>query len=183
VSSIFSQRGALLKAFLIAAAVLAIYSPVFHGGWLWDDGTLILRNRTIHDSGGLLAIWRGPINGTEYLPLTSSVEWLEWHLWGDDTLGYHLVSILLHFVSALLVWRLLGKLGVKSAWIGGLLFAIHPVAVESVAWISELKNTLSLPPSSSRCAPGSTTTATRSEPVICARLAGFLSRCSASPRC
>ena len=58
----------LLKAFLIAAAVLAIYSPVFHGDWLWDDGTLILKNHNIHDAGGLAAIWRGPINGTDSCP-------------------------------------------------------------------------------------------------------------------
>jgi len=136
----------LLQAVTIAAAVFIIYFPVFHGDWLWDDGTLILKNRAIHDSTGLAAIWTSSISGTEYLPLTSSVEWLEWHAWGSDTLGYHLTSVLLHLVSAVLVWRLFDKLGLRSAWLGGLLFAIHPVAVESVAWISELKNTLSLPP-------------------------------------
>jgi tetratricopeptide (TPR) repeat protein len=135
-----------LKAALIAAAVLAIYFPAIHGDWVWDDTTLILQNHFIHDPAGLAAIWSKPINGTEFLPLTSTAEWIEWHLFGANTLGYHLISLLLHAASALLVWRLLAKLGVECAWLGGLLFAIHPLAVESVAWISELKNTLSLPP-------------------------------------
>ena len=82
----------------------------------------------------------------DYYPLLSSAEWIEWHLWHQATLGYHLVNIFLHVVSALLVWRLLDKLGLRLAWLGGLLFAIHPVQVESVAWMAELKNTLSLPP-------------------------------------
>jgi len=67
-------------------------------------------------------------------------------MWGDDTFGYHLTSVTLHLISALLVWRFFSKLGLRFAWLGGLIFAIHPVQVESVAWISELKNTLSLPP-------------------------------------
>lgn len=136
----------LLRALVLVAAGVAIYFPALRGEWLWDDGTLILQNHVIHDPDGLATIWHGPINGTEFLPLTSSVEWVEWHFFGADTLGYHLVSLALHIAGALLVWRLLAKLGLRHAWLGGLLFAIHPVAVESVAWISELKNTLSLPP-------------------------------------
>ena len=72
--------------------------------------------------------------------------WMEWHVFGDNTLGYHLINVFLHILGALLVWRLLGKFGLRLAWLGGLLFAIHPVQIESVANLSELKNTLSLPP-------------------------------------
>ncbi|MEJ0000883.1 MAG: glycosyltransferase family 39 protein [Verrucomicrobiota bacterium] len=71
---------------------------------------------------------------------------MQWHFWHLDTLGYHLTNVVLHVVSALLVWRLLAQFHLRYAWLGGLLFAVHPVVVESVAWISELKNTLSLPP-------------------------------------
>jgi tetratricopeptide (TPR) repeat protein len=66
-------------------------------------------------------------------------------MWGDDTLGCHLTNVGLHVLSSLLFWRLLARLGVRWAWFGGFLFAVHPLAVESVAWMSEIKNTLSLP--------------------------------------
>jgi len=151
----FTQRPAInrtltlqaLHALLIVAAGLWVFWPALHGAWLWDDDLLITNNPLIHDPAGLGKIWFAPTTSLiDYLPITVSVEWLEWHLWGMNTFGYHLTSIVLHLTSALLVWRLLTKLGLRLAWLGGLLFAIHPVMVESVAWIAELKNTLSLPP-------------------------------------
>jgi tetratricopeptide (TPR) repeat protein len=90
--------------------------------------------------------WFAPGSQIDYYPLEQTVLWVEWQLWHNDTLGYHVVTLVLHLLSALLVWRLLGKMGLRLAWLGGLLFAIHPVQVESAAWIAELKNTLSLPP-------------------------------------
>ncbi len=139
-------RGALLRALLIAAAVLWIFQPVFHGGWLWDDDTDIYDNTITRGDSGLWSIWFAPGTQIDYYPVKASVQWVQWHLFGMDTLGYHLTNIVLHFVGSLLVWRLLGKLGLRQAWIGGLIFAVHPVMIESVAWIAELKNTLSLPP-------------------------------------
>ncbi len=140
-----AQAPLLLKALLIGAAVFWIYSPVFHGDWLWDDGLLIRNNGLIHDPAGLWKIWFEPRKLVDYLPITASVEWLEWRLWPGDTLGYHLTSVALHVLGAWLVWRLFRKLNLRLAWLGGLLFAVHPVVVESVAWMAELKNTLSLP--------------------------------------
>jgi tetratricopeptide (TPR) repeat protein len=101
----------------------------------------------VHDPSGLWKIWllRSDIPDVNF-PLKVSVIWLQWQLWGADTLGYHLTNVFLHILSALLVWRLFSKFGLRLAWLGGLILAIHPVQVESVAWISELKNTLSLPP-------------------------------------
>src|SRR5208282_5874533 len=99
------------------------------------------------DPAGLWKTWFAPtMSLIDYFPITVSVEWLAWRAWGLTTLGYHLTSIVLHLASALLVWRLFSKLGLRLAWLGGLLFAIHPVMVESVAWMAELKNTLSMPP-------------------------------------
>jgi len=143
--SAIMEKSFLLRAGLIATAVLFIYWPALHGSWLWDDGELIVHNSLVHDPAGLWKIWFEPSRLLDYFPLKVSVEWLEWQFWGDDTFGYHLLNVVLHIASALLVWRLLAKFGLRLAWLGGLLFAVHPIVVESVAWIAELKNTLSLP--------------------------------------
>jgi tetratricopeptide (TPR) repeat protein len=136
----------LLQIAIILAAGWWVYSPVLHGGWLMDDDFDIGSNPITRSSTGLWKIWFEPGSQVDYYPIKASIQWLQWHLWGRDTLGYHVTNIGLHLTSALLVWRLFAKLGLKFAWLGGLLFVLHPVMVESVAWIAELKNTLSLPP-------------------------------------
>jgi len=133
------------QAALIVLAAAWIYGPGLRGTWLWDDGLEIYQNAAVRSAAGWRTPWYAPV-GMDYLPLKSSLQWLEWRLWGDHVLGYHLANVALHVLGAFLIWRLLAKLGVRLAWIGGLLFAVHPVAVESVAWISEFKNVLSLPP-------------------------------------
>ena len=133
-----------IQAGIILLLGFWVFSPAIQGEWLFDDIPGVLYNSTLHTSRGLWAIWFAP-RGADFFPLKDTVQWLQWHLWGKSVPGYHLTNVALHLASALLVWRLLGRLGVRLAWLGGLLFAIHPVAVESVAWMSELKNTLSLP--------------------------------------
>jgi tetratricopeptide (TPR) repeat protein len=134
----------VLQGAVILAAVAVIYAPARRGGWLWDDNSELTTNLDLR--GPWWKLWSAPTS-PDYFPLKSTVQWIEWRLWQQDsTLGYHLTSIGLHAVSALLVWRLLARLGLRLAWVGGLLFAIYPLAVESVAWLAELKNTLSLPP-------------------------------------
>jgi lipoprotein NlpI len=136
----------LLPTLAIIAAVFFIYAPVLHGDWLWDDDLDITGNAITQSPTGWWTIWFDPGSQLDYYPIKASVQWVQWHLWGRDPLGYHLTNIGLHIVGSLLVWKLLSKLGLKFAWLGGLIFAVHPVNVESVAWIAELKNTLSLPP-------------------------------------
>jgi tetratricopeptide (TPR) repeat protein len=133
----------ILKVLLIAAAGFWIYSPVFHGAWLMDDDLYLPNNPLRHDPAWLWKIWFAPGSFIEYYPIEETMLWVQWHLWGNDTFGYHLTNVVLHIVNALLVWRLLDKLGIRFAWLGGLIFAVHPAMVESVAWISEFKNTLS----------------------------------------
>jgi tetratricopeptide (TPR) repeat protein len=124
---------------------LWVFSPAWTGGWVWDDTSEILRNDPIRSSWhAITGMWSAPA-GADYFPLKESVQWVEWHIWGDSPVGYHLVSISLHLLSALLFWRLLVRIGAPFAWTAALFFTVHPMVVESVAWISELKNTLSLP--------------------------------------
>jgi tetratricopeptide (TPR) repeat protein len=132
-----------LPAALIVGAALLAYAPVFRAGFVWDDNNFLAANRLIRAWNGLYRIWftRAP---SDYFPLTSSLFWLEWRLWGRNATGYHALNLLLHAASAVLLWRVLLKLRVPEAWLGGLLFGLHPVAAASAAWISEGKNTLSM---------------------------------------
>jgi Tfp pilus assembly protein PilF len=133
-----------LPALAIIAAALFAYWPALNGTWLWDDNLLVYSNTRLHTFAGLGKIWFVAPT-TDYWPLTWTLLWIEWHLWGDAPLGYHLASLALHLAGAFLFWRVLARLGLRRGWIAALLFTVHPLAVESVAWISEIKNTLSLP--------------------------------------
>jgi len=130
----------------ILAAVLAVYAPALDGGWQWDDDMYFTKNPLLNDPARLWKAWFAPGSFIEYYPIAQTVQWIQWQLWHEQTLGYHLTNVVLHAIGALLLWRLLAKLGLRYAWLGGMLFAVHPAQVESVAWIAELKNTLSLPP-------------------------------------
>ena len=134
-----------MQAAVIIVASVVVFWPALHGDWLWDDDVDITGNPITQSPGGLWNIWFNPGTQIDYYPIKASVQWIQWHLWGNDTFGYHLTNLVLHIVSALLVWRLFHRLGLKLAWLGGLIFAVHPALVESVAWIAELKNTLSMP--------------------------------------
>ncbi len=127
---------------LIVATALA-YGPVVDNGYIWDDGDYVTGNTTLTSGSGLFRIWleRGAI--PQYYPLVHTSYWLEYRLWGLAPLGYHVVNVLLHAGTAVLFWRVLAALGVPGAFWAALLFALHPVHVESVAWITERKNVLS----------------------------------------
>jgi len=136
----------ILQAAVIVAAVFWIFWPVRHGGWLMDDNAYVTQNPGLRDPNGLLNIWFMPGSFVEYYPIEESVIWFIWQFSHDDTYAYHMTNIILHAIGSLLVWRFFSKFGFRWAWLGALLFAVHPAQVESVAWVSELKNTLSLPP-------------------------------------
>ncbi|MEY2878680.1 MAG: hypothetical protein RLZZ15_1060 [Verrucomicrobiota bacterium] len=122
------------------------YAPALAGGWVWDDSDDVLGNPLLRSLVGLRKIWFEPWRLYDFYPLKYSVQWVQWQLWQDRPFGYHVTSVVLHLVGALMFWRVLRQLGLRLAWVGALVFAIHPLTVESVAWISELKNTLALPP-------------------------------------
>lgn len=128
---------------LLVLAVFAAYLPALRGAFLWDDDGHVTR-ADLRSFDGLIRIWFELGATQQYYPVLHSAFWLEHRLWGDATLGYHLVNVLQHAANACLFALALRRLAVPGAWFAATLFALHPVAVESVAWISEQKNTLSL---------------------------------------
>jgi Flp pilus assembly protein TadD len=134
-----------LRIALIVVTGFLIYVPALHGAWLMDDDLYFPHNPLRIDPARLWTIWFAPGHFIEYYPLGETAQTLQWWLWGNNTLGYHLTNVLLHTAGALLLWRLLARFGLKLAWLGGLIFVVHPANVESVAWISEFKNVSSLP--------------------------------------
>ena len=137
------QRKVLLGLALVAAVVVA-YLPALRAGFVWNDNTYVTENPTLDGVQGLRLIWADPYANEQYYPLVFTSFWVEKQLWGLHPFGYHLVNVLLHAASALLLWALLRRLGLPGAWIAAAVFALHPVCVESVAWVAERKNTLSL---------------------------------------
>jgi tetratricopeptide (TPR) repeat protein len=126
---------------LIALTALA-YLPAWNGKPIWDDNRHMTQS-ALRSWQGLADIWTRIGATQQYYPLVHSVFRFEQKLWGDSVLGYHLVNILLHSLGAVVLLQILRRLKIPGAWLGAALFALHPVQVESVAWISELKNTLS----------------------------------------
>ena len=129
---------------LVLLTVLA-YFPAWRAKFVWDDDSwttdIVGLLSTI---SGLWHIWCQPTALQQYYPLTGTTFWLDYHLWGFWTLPYHVENVLLHAMAALLFWRLLRRLRVPGDWLAAAIFALHPVMVESAAWITERKNVLSL---------------------------------------
>ena len=141
-STRLSAKNGLLAAALILVTLLA-YIPAMQGGFVWDDDDHLTENQTIRSLKGLGQIWFEPDSTIVYYPLTFTTFWVEYKLWGLRPTGYHVVNVLLHAMSALLLYRLLLYLKVPGAWLAAAVFALHPVQVESVAWVTERKNVLS----------------------------------------
>ncbi len=131
-----------LGGLLLAVIVFLAYLRACRGEFIWDDDANVTKNLTLRGLAGLLQIWLQPGATQQYYPLTHTTFWLDYHLWGLHPLGYHLANILLHAANAILLWVILRRLQVPGPWLGAALFALHPVGVESVAWITERKNTL-----------------------------------------
>jgi tetratricopeptide (TPR) repeat protein len=127
---------------LIFCVTLLAYLPVLHGGFLWDDNFHVTQP-DMQSVEGLKRIWCEVGATQQYYPLLHTAFWVEHQLWGDAVLGYHLTNILLHAAAACLAVAVMRRLALPGACLAGLVFALHPVCVESVAWISEQKNTLS----------------------------------------
>jgi Flp pilus assembly protein TadD len=133
-----------LMAGLLVLLVFVAYRPAAGGAFIWDDDDYVARNPSLRAAGGLVDIWFKPTESPQYYPMVFTTYWLEYRLWGTDPRGYHETNVLLHAASAVLLWRILRRLRVPGAYFAAAIFAAHPVMVESVAWITERKNTLSM---------------------------------------
>jgi tetratricopeptide (TPR) repeat protein len=128
---------------LVVLVAFAVYWPALSGDFLWDDDVLLTANAQVQASDGLYRLWLTN-EAVDYWPVTGSSFWLEWRLWGLSSTGYHVTNVLLHATSCLVLWALLRRLSIPGAELAALLFAVHPMNVESVAWIAQRKNTLSM---------------------------------------
>lgn len=140
-SPIFWRRDWFLALLLVIVTLIA-YQPAWNGKPIWDDDEHMTKPE-LRSVPALIHIWTKPGTTQQYYPLVHSVFWIEHKIWDDAALPYHLINILLHGLSALLLFKILRELKVPGAWLAAFVFALHPVQVESIAWISELKNTLS----------------------------------------
>ena len=142
----FHSRQDVIAFLALGLLVLTCYLPaMLWGGFVWDDN-LFIKVDPVRDVSGLVKIWvssSGVGKESHYWPLVYSTFWLEHKLWGFDPKGYHIVNVLLHLANTFLVWHLLRRMAVSGAWMVAAVFAVHPLHVESVAWVIERKDVLS----------------------------------------
>ncbi|MHC4978766.1 MAG: hypothetical protein ACYTGM_07055, partial [Planctomycetota bacterium] len=115
-----------LCALALVALTLLSYAPALDGGFVFDDSMYVTGDGRLETVSGLGEIWTevgGPDYRHQYYPLTSSAFWVQYQWWGDRPVGYHLVNVLLHALNAVLLWRLLRRLGLPAAWLAAAVFA------------------------------------------------------------
>ncbi len=127
----------------LLAAVLLAYAPALAAGWIWDDPDYVLNNPTLRNLSGLWTLWSDVRSLPQWYPMVHTSFWAEYQLWGLWPAGFHATNILLHATAAILLWRALRLLALPGALAAAFFFALHPVQVESVAWVTERKNVLS----------------------------------------
>lgn len=125
------------------AVTCVCYLPVLHATFIWDDSFMVTDNKMLRTASGLYDIWFTN-KPADHIPVTLSAIWLQWQLWGNNPVGFHIVNVLLHALGAVLLWRVLLRLRLPGAWLAAAVFALHPVCAASAAWVSEQKNTVSL---------------------------------------
>jgi protein O-mannosyl-transferase len=135
--------GILAGLILIVIVAAIAYFPSISGGFIWDDYLLLVDNPLVKASNGLHQIWC-TAQAIDYWPATNTSFWIEWRLWGMNSTAYHVANLILHVLESLLIWIILRKLSVPGAMLAALVFAVHPVNVESVAWIAQRKNTMAM---------------------------------------
>jgi len=128
---------------LLVLITLLVWRPALDLGFIWDDDDYVINNRAVHSPGSLRAIWLAH-ETPQYYPIVFTTFWLEHHVWGLDARGYHAVNVALHALNVLLLWAVVRRFVPRLAFATALLFAVHPIQVETVAWVTERKNLLAL---------------------------------------
>jgi protein O-mannosyl-transferase len=136
-------RGVLAGSAIIFICAVLAYYPSLRGGFILDDNFLLTENNIIKAPDGLYRFWFTAAS-TDYWPVTNTMLWFEWRMWGKNPVGYRAVNLAIHITEALLIWYILWKLSIPGAFLAAMLFAVHPVNVESVAWISQRKDMLAM---------------------------------------
>src|SRR5262245_22613822 len=133
----------LAKVGLLVLLTTAAYVPSLQGGFIIDDDVLLTGSPLIKSADGVYSFWF-TTKPVDYWPVSNTSLWLEWRLWGSDPTGYHVTNLVLHLLNALLIWWILQALAIPGAFLGALLFALHPVNVQPVAWITQRKTLLAM---------------------------------------
>lgn len=143
-----AERRRIGRAWIAGLALVVmtfvVYLPAITGGEIWDDAPNITENSLLHDAHGLWEIWTNFRSMPAYYPVTHTSWWIDYQLFGLRLPFYHIENIAIHAVSAVLIWLALRSFNITGAWLAAALWAVHPIHVESVAWITERKNTLSV---------------------------------------
>jgi len=134
----------LAGALVIIVACAVAYAPAMKAGFIWDDDAYVTANPLLTAPDGFYRIWFSTDAPSQYFPMTYTTYWVEYRVWGFNPMGYHIVNAAIHITNALLLWLVLRRLSIPGAWFASAVFALHPVNVESVAWITERKNVLML---------------------------------------
>ena len=134
--------GAVAVVALLLLLAFFVYWPSLRGGFILDDDLLLTDSQLIHDSDGLYKFWF-TTQATDYWPVSNSILWIEWRMWGTNPTGYHVVNVALHGFNCVLIWLILRRLQVLLPFVGAILFLVHPVNVEAVAWIAQCKTVAS----------------------------------------
>jgi protein O-mannosyl-transferase len=124
---------------IIGLAAFFAYLPSINGGFVLDDTLFVTGNNFDQTADSLSKIWC-TTESEEYYPVSYSTFWIERRLWGMNPTGYHVTNLILHITETLLIWVILRKMSIPGALLAAMLFAIHPVNVESVAWIAQRRN-------------------------------------------
>src|SRR5271170_3949965 len=131
-----------LLALVLVLVTIVVYLPAMGAGFIWDDDDHLTANPAVAAPNGLQYIWTS-LAISRYYPLTLTSFWFQRQLWGLRPMPYHVVNILFHAANGVVIFFLLRRLRIPAAWLAAMVWAVHPVNVESVAWITELKNTQS----------------------------------------